>query len=231
MSLNVSAIFPPSPIHDPGSRTEKSPSRMLCRLVSTTARSNSPASPITCECPLPLVSAATAGVPLSTEIFALRPAVFIYALPCDIRKIEKWGFLEARLAEPSCAASNDSSCRSDSSFYIPRKTCAASTAFLVFSAYLTKKAHRHGCRPSASTNRWDNPHCPAKYRSLLPLLLFGRGNFASVRIKVSPAAHGSLDRINQVDRRARFQHQPMPAGPPHAFRQSRRFMHGENDYL
>jgi hypothetical protein len=33
ISLKVSAILPASPVQVPGSRTEKSPSRMLCRLV------------------------------------------------------------------------------------------------------------------------------------------------------------------------------------------------------
>ena len=39
ISLNVSAIFPANPTHEPGSRTEKSPSRMVCRLAKITLRS------------------------------------------------------------------------------------------------------------------------------------------------------------------------------------------------
>src|SRR5438552_4103967 len=42
ISLNVSATLPASPTHVPGSRTAKSPSRMLCRLVSMTVRSKEP---------------------------------------------------------------------------------------------------------------------------------------------------------------------------------------------
>src|SRR5215475_3193066 len=38
ISLKVSATFPSSPVHDPGKRTEKSPSRMLCRRERITAR-------------------------------------------------------------------------------------------------------------------------------------------------------------------------------------------------
>src|SRR5690349_18344170 len=39
MSLKVSAILPASPTHVPGNRTEKSPSRMLCKLVRIAVRS------------------------------------------------------------------------------------------------------------------------------------------------------------------------------------------------
>ena len=42
ISLKVSAIFPARPAQEPGSRTEKSPSRMLCRLVRMTVRSRDP---------------------------------------------------------------------------------------------------------------------------------------------------------------------------------------------
>src|SRR5437868_14026491 len=38
MSLNVSAILPSSPTHATGKRTEKSPSRMVCRLARISAR-------------------------------------------------------------------------------------------------------------------------------------------------------------------------------------------------
>src|ERR1700730_12823484 len=42
ISLNVSATFPASPTQVPGSRTVKSPSRMLCKLVRMTVRSKDP---------------------------------------------------------------------------------------------------------------------------------------------------------------------------------------------
>src|SRR5258706_11721969 len=39
ISLKVSAIFPPTPVQTPGKRTEKSPSRMVCRLTRIAPRS------------------------------------------------------------------------------------------------------------------------------------------------------------------------------------------------
>src|ERR1700692_2568363 len=42
IELNVSAIFPGSPVHDPGSRTEKSPFLMICRLARIVLRSLEP---------------------------------------------------------------------------------------------------------------------------------------------------------------------------------------------
>ncbi len=41
-----------SPVHEPGRRTEKSPSRMVCRLASMTARSGESGSATSVECPL-----------------------------------------------------------------------------------------------------------------------------------------------------------------------------------
>ena len=38
MSLNVSAIFPSTPTHAPGSRTEKSPSRIVCKAMRITLK-------------------------------------------------------------------------------------------------------------------------------------------------------------------------------------------------
>src|SRR6266849_4539467 len=52
MSLNVSAIFPASPVQEPGSRTEKSPARIVCRLASITLRSAEIGSASALECPL-----------------------------------------------------------------------------------------------------------------------------------------------------------------------------------
>ncbi len=55
ISLNVSAIFPGSPVQDPGRRTEKSPSRIVCRLASITLRSADAPSPLPALCPFPLM--------------------------------------------------------------------------------------------------------------------------------------------------------------------------------
>ena len=52
MSLNVSAIFPARPVHEPGSRTEKSPARMVCKLASMTLRSADVGSATKAELPL-----------------------------------------------------------------------------------------------------------------------------------------------------------------------------------
>ena len=66
ISLKVSAIFPGRPVHDPGRRTEKSPSRMVCRLASMTPRSGDTGSTAGLERPLFFEL-------FSTE-FTLRPA-------------------------------------------------------------------------------------------------------------------------------------------------------------
>src|SRR5260370_5408942 len=39
ISLKVSAIFPPTPVQTPGKRTEKSPSRIVCKLTRIAPRS------------------------------------------------------------------------------------------------------------------------------------------------------------------------------------------------
>src|SRR5579872_145421 len=52
MSLKVSAIFPASPVHDPGKRTDKSPSRMVCKLARIAASSGDETWPLP---PFPLV--------------------------------------------------------------------------------------------------------------------------------------------------------------------------------
>src|ERR1700719_2380784 len=39
ISLKVSAIFPPTPVQTPGRRTEKSPSRMVCKPARISPRS------------------------------------------------------------------------------------------------------------------------------------------------------------------------------------------------
>src|ERR1700719_3235752 len=46
MSLKVSSTLPASPTQVPGSRTVKSPSRMLCRLVKRTVRSSDSSEPL-----------------------------------------------------------------------------------------------------------------------------------------------------------------------------------------
>src|SRR5579859_2383372 len=162
MSLNVSAILPPSPVHDPGSRTEKSPSRILCRPVSTTAKSNSPGSPITCGWPLPLKTAVAAAAPLSAELLALRLAVFIYVSRATFG--EQWnGMFSRRCVERCCAVSKGYACRGDTSFYIPRKTCAASTVFLVLSANLGKKQQNGGRREQLQQT--DGTICSARHSS------------------------------------------------------------------
>ena len=38
MSLKVSAILPARPVHEPGSRTEKSPARMVCKQAENYAQ-------------------------------------------------------------------------------------------------------------------------------------------------------------------------------------------------
>src|ERR1700733_14983203 len=65
ISLNVSAIFPARPVQFPGSRTEKSPSRMTCRLDRITLRSAYETSTRTSPCPLVFAS----GTP-SVGVFA-----------------------------------------------------------------------------------------------------------------------------------------------------------------
>src|SRR4029077_15186879 len=55
MSLNVSAIFPARPVQAPGRRTEKSPSRMECKLARISGRSTgSPPACLPCTVPLAL---------------------------------------------------------------------------------------------------------------------------------------------------------------------------------
>ena len=66
ISLKVSAIFPARPVQEPGRRTEKSPSRIVCRLASMTARSGDTGSAARLERPLFFEF-------FSTE-FMLRPA-------------------------------------------------------------------------------------------------------------------------------------------------------------
>ena len=75
MSLKVSAIFPASPVHDPGSRTEKSPSRMVCRLAKITPRSAEGDSATRTECPFFFSPAS--GPPLATAVVAPWLLLFI----------------------------------------------------------------------------------------------------------------------------------------------------------
>lgn len=55
ISLNESAIFPVSPVHEPGSRTEKSPSRMACIRSKMSTNSAEPGSVVAATYPLPFV--------------------------------------------------------------------------------------------------------------------------------------------------------------------------------
>src|SRR5690348_4657946 len=72
MSLNVSAIFPERPVHEPGSRTEKSPLRMVCRAARTMLKSAgdsataaaAPFPPFPCAC-------VSMGSMVATELWAL----------------------------------------------------------------------------------------------------------------------------------------------------------------
>ena len=63
ISLNVSAIFPASPVHAPGSRTEKSPSRMVWRLARIALSSAGAISERPAGCPLLFTLALASSVP------------------------------------------------------------------------------------------------------------------------------------------------------------------------
>src|SRR3954465_15619553 len=72
MSLKVSATFPASPTHVPGSRTVKSPSLMLCKLASITERSTG--SPADFDFPLRPATGAkdlgrVSGTSFTTDLF------------------------------------------------------------------------------------------------------------------------------------------------------------------
>src|ERR1700689_3602998 len=61
MSLNVSAIFPAIPVHEPGKRTDKSPSRMVCKLARIAASSGDDTWPFPLLDPLFSIFASTSG--------------------------------------------------------------------------------------------------------------------------------------------------------------------------
>ena len=73
ISLKVSAIFPARPVQEPGRRTEKSPSRMVCRLARMTLRSALPGISL----PRPLFSKAVCDSRLLLEIAGLWSLFFM----------------------------------------------------------------------------------------------------------------------------------------------------------
>src|ERR1700722_5843184 len=77
MSLNVSATFPARPVHVPGSRTVKSPSRMVCRHVKMTFKSRDELSPFDLPLFFPLLFAT--GRTLSAASGATALARLIYS--------------------------------------------------------------------------------------------------------------------------------------------------------
>src|ERR1700730_2034483 len=79
MSLNVSAIFPASPVHEPGSRTEKSPARMVCKQARIMPRSGETFSAARLECPLFFVAAAGEGSEFAVIVAAERSLRFTVA--------------------------------------------------------------------------------------------------------------------------------------------------------
>ncbi len=68
ISLNVSATFPASPTHVPGSRTVKSPSRMVCKLARMTARSRDSSATAAFDFPLRDPSFFNTGGVVPTEV-------------------------------------------------------------------------------------------------------------------------------------------------------------------
>ena len=98
MSLNVSAIFPASPVQFPGRRTEKSPSRIVWRLARIMLRSADAASALGEPRPLLFALGAGSGIAIAVVLFgsvrfmlfsavqgrlAPRPS-WAAALPADI---------------------------------------------------------------------------------------------------------------------------------------------------
>lgn len=79
MSLNVSAILPASPVHEPGSRTEKSPARMVCRLARITAKSGETGSATRVECPLFLRLFSASEFRFAVAVAADRSLLFTVA--------------------------------------------------------------------------------------------------------------------------------------------------------
>ena len=77
MSLNVSAIFPASPVQVPGSRTEKSPSRIVCRLARITLRSADAASATAVLRPLLLAWGLRSGIVFSASVVLFGWVLFI----------------------------------------------------------------------------------------------------------------------------------------------------------
>ena len=77
MSLNVSAIFPASPVQFPGKRTEKSPSRMVCRLARITLRSADTGSDSTAVTARPLLLAFGLGSGIAAVVALLGSLRFI----------------------------------------------------------------------------------------------------------------------------------------------------------
>src|ERR1700682_997552 len=79
MELNVSAIFPGSPVQEPGSLTEKSPFRMVCKPARITFRSAGAGSDLCTEFPFLLVWLVwvASGSPWATAIAASRLFFFI----------------------------------------------------------------------------------------------------------------------------------------------------------
>src|ERR1700743_983926 len=61
MSWNVSAIFPAIPVHEPGKRTDRSPSRIVCRLARIAASSGDETWPSPRPEPLLPTLASTSG--------------------------------------------------------------------------------------------------------------------------------------------------------------------------
>src|ERR1700730_18582717 len=78
MELNVSAIFPSRPVHDPGSLTEKSPSRMVRRPAKITLRSGEAESPTSTECPF--FFSPGSGLPLATTVAASGLLLFMFVV-------------------------------------------------------------------------------------------------------------------------------------------------------
>jgi hypothetical protein len=70
--LKVSAIFPVTPVHEAGSRTEKSPSRMAC--IRSNIRANSAGAVSTATAELPLSRVDFPSPSLTNDVFVL----FIY---------------------------------------------------------------------------------------------------------------------------------------------------------
>src|ERR1700678_2265525 len=101
MSLNVSAIFPASPVQFPGSRTEKSPSRMVCRLARITLRSADTGSVSASVTARPLLFALGLGSGIVGVLVLLGSVRFIPLSTVEGRRAPPISRLLAQLADIS----------------------------------------------------------------------------------------------------------------------------------